>query len=75
MDEFVTDLIPSFFRRSSEQKENWIADWVRKGMVTEDQVDLIRKITAIEKSTRHKENPDIPVCRVHTAFMNEPWFE
>ncbi|KKR86325.1 MAG: NH(3)-dependent NAD(+) synthetase [Candidatus Uhrbacteria bacterium GW2011_GWC2_41_11] len=75
VDEFVTDLIPSFFRRSSEQKENWIADWVRKGMVTEDQVDLIRKITAIEKSTRHKENPDIPVCRVHTAFMNEPWFE
>lgn len=54
-----------FWALDSTDREHLINNLTTHSLCTAEEAALIRKISNIELSTKHKANPNIPVCKVH----------
>jgi NAD+ synthase len=74
VDRFVnTAYGEKFWERNAEIRESIISAWVGQAdYLSEANADVIRKVSNMEMATKHKANPNIPVCLVHDA--HPAWF-
>ena len=70
VDRFVAKNSTEDFWFSDGFHRNWLIDqWVVGGKCSREEADLILKISAIELATKHKANPNIPVCKLHDGTV------
>lgn len=65
-DRFVAKSTPNFWTLNEEERKSLIQNWIDASKCTAEEAELIQKVSKIEISTKHKANPNIPVCEVRS---------
>lgn len=57
-----------FWALSRQRRELFLNRWLKDSSCTPEEAEVIRKVSDIELATKHKANPNIPVCKVHYIY-------
>jgi len=71
VDKIVEVLEPEFWSLGLQDREFEINLWLDNEMISNNEAEIIRKVSAMELVTKHKANPNIPVCPIRE---HDEWF-